>query len=272
MGRCTGCGFIRQNPRLTMACLRGEMYDGSVQEADDFWGRELDREGLEDWQPKPLAAYEACIGAMAAVRPESRPKGLWLDVGASTGSLLVAAKAAGYAVGGVELGSGQVRVCRETHGFDVFHGTLREAAFATGSAEVISWRQVLEHVHEVHEELTEARRVLRDDGFLLIEVPNFGGAKFQLGRLRTALRVSRPFWLGLNIPQHIYYFTIHSLRRLLAQQGFEVVAWETYGKLRRHPSWIERGRMRVRDGLRIGNKLRAVARKIPGARASEDQP
>lgn len=260
MGRCTGCGLVRQDPRLTAEALRTEVYDGSTQRDGNIRGHEVDNAGLPYWQPKPMRAYEACVEAVDAVRGKG-DRGVWLDIGASTGALLVAARAAGYTVGGAELGSEQVRICRDEHGFDVFHGTLLEAGFPAAHAAVISWRQVLEHIHDLHAELAEARRVLRDDGHLLIEVPHFGGTRYQFGRLRSALKLSRPFWERVNVPQHLYYFTIDSLRKLLAKAGFEVVHWETYGKYRTSPSWHQRMRAALRDGLKRGNKLRVIARK-----------
>ncbi len=261
MSRCRGCGFVRQSTRLTADAMRKLTYDPDEQPDEMHLGHQAGNEDLPAWQPKPLEAYAVCVEAIEAVRPKDKPKGLWLDIGAATGSLLLAARNAGYEVGGAELGRVQVEVCKDVHGIDVHHGTLRDAAFPDGCAEVISWRQVMEHVFEVREELQEAGRVLAPDGFLLIEVPNFGGAKYQLGRLRTSLRVSRPFWEGLNLPEHIYYFTIDSLRRLLAAEGFEIVTWETYGKYRKKPSLFQRARTSVRDGLKIGNKLRVVARR-----------
>ena len=45
------------------------------------------------------------------------------------------------------------------------------------------------------------------DGLLLVEVPNFTGVRYKIGRLRTALRISKPFYRKLNLPEHLYYFT-----------------------------------------------------------------
>ena len=262
MSRCLGCGFIRQSTRLTAEAMRTLSYDPEEGHLELHLGHQAGNRDLPAWQPKPLEAYAVCVQAIESVRPSGKPRGLWLDIGAATGSLLLAARNAGYEVGGAELGTPQVEICKDVHGIDVFHGTLGEAAFPDACAEVISWRQVMEHVYEPRAELAEARRALTEDGFLLIEVPNFGGVKYQLGRLRTALRVSRPFWEGLNLPQHIYYFTIHSLRQLLAREGFEVVTWETYGKFRTKPSLFQRARTGIRDGLKIGNKLRVVAKRV----------
>jgi SAM-dependent methyltransferase len=261
LGRCPGCRLVRQSPRPTAEHIRETNYDGSAQTRESFFGRKLDRDGLEHWQSQPLAAYEAGVAAVTAQEGAPGGRGLWLDVGASTGQLLVAAQRAGYDVGGAELGSGQVQLCKEVHGFDVFHGTFAEAAFPAAHADVVSYRHVLEHIHDVVGELQEAHRVLKPARLLLVEVPNFGGVRYTSGRLRGALRLARPVYGKLNLPEHLYYFTIDSLSRLLVRTGFEVLSWETYGKTRVDPSRLRRAYDGIRDTLRVGNKLRVVARR-----------
>ena len=262
LGRCPGCKFVRQSPRPTADFIRESNYDGQAQRRESLFGRKLDREGLEHWQSQPLRAYEAGVAAVDAQQRPAGSRGLWIDVGASTGQLLVAAHNAGYEVGGVELGARQVAVCRDVHGFDVFHGTLAEAALADGSADVVSYRHVLEHVHDVLGELGEAHRILRTDGLLLIEVPNFGGLRYKSGRLRMALHLSKPFYRKLNLPEHLYYFTIDSLTRVLAKAGLELLSWGTYGKTRKKRTPIRRAYDSLRDGLKVGNKMRIVARRL----------
>ena len=94
-----------------------------------------------------------------------------------------------------------------------------------------------------------------------MEVPNFGGVRYTLGRLRTAIRIAKPMYRKLNLPEHLYYFTIDTLTKVLATTGFDVVSWCTYGKQRRRRKALHRAREWVRDGLKIGNKLRVVARR-----------
>lgn len=263
MGKCRGCGLIRQNPRYRASYLREIDYDGGVQRMESFFDGRGGREGLEHWQSQPLAAYEAGVRAVDDRRRKDGPKGIWLDVGASTGALLVAARNAGWPVRGVELGAGQVRLCREVHGIEVFYGSLHEARLADGYAEVVSYRHTLEHVHEVREELAEAHRVLDPQGLLLVEVPNVAGLRYKSGRLRTALRLRRNFWPSCNIPEHVYFFDVRTLGRLLARTGFELLWWGTYGKTRPRAGRMRRAYDALRDGLRFGNKMRVVARPAP---------
>jgi SAM-dependent methyltransferase len=259
MGRCRGCGLVRQNPRLSIGHMHAR-YRGTLES-----GRTVRRihedDTLESWQTQPQLAYERGVATVVERRLRTGAKGLWIDVGCSTGAVLVAARVAGFSVAGVELGAGQAAVCRELHGIDAFHGTFIAARFPDRAAEVVSYRHVLEHIHDPIAELSDVRRVLADDGLLLVEVPNYAGLRYVNGRARTALRLCRPFWERVNVPEHVFYFTPKTLRALLQKTGFAPLWWTTYGRTRLASSPIRRLYERVRDGLRIGNKIRLIARK-----------
>jgi SAM-dependent methyltransferase len=264
MGRCRDCGLLRQNPRVTAAALRETAYDVPKDAVPtprrSAW---VDTTGLAAWESKPSAAYLGSVAAVEALRDRERPRGLWIDVGCQTGGLLAVARDHGYAVAGADVDGASAAFCRAHHGFDARTGTLAEAAFPAGAAGVVSYRQVLEHVHDLGVELAEVHRVLAPGGFLLVEVPHGGGWKMWLDRGRVALRLRSPRRLFHNVPQHLYYFRAATLARLLAAAGFEVLSIATYGRYRARRSWLRRAFEAVRDRLRIGNKLRLVARRSP---------
>lgn len=264
IGRCLGCGLIRQNPRLTAEVLLGDYYRDWRLESGSLVARPEAYEGLDAWQSRPVGAYEAGVDFVDANRLRKGPKGKWVDVGASTGGLLVAARDAGWQVAGVEPGEAQAKLCCEVHGLDVVQGVLSDARLPDGFAEVVSYRHVLEHVHDPASELAEACRVLAPDGLLLAEVPNYDGFRYRWGRLRTALRLCRPFWRRLNVPEHLYYFTDETLALLLCKAGFAPVRSRTYGRTRLRRGPVRRLYDRVRDRFGLGNNLRVVARKETG--------
>ena len=261
MGACRGCGLVRQNPRLTEAALLVDHYDGTVQGSERLLHRGSEDEPVDPWLRQPLVAYDESVSAVEAQRQRRGARGVWIDSGASTGALLVAARNTGWPVLGVEPGTKQVATCREIHGLTMVHGTFRQAHLPNAHAEVVSYRHVLEHIHDPVAELTDVRRVLADDGLLLVEVPNWRGVRYTWGRLRTALRLCRPCWERINVPEHLYYYAPATLTRLLTLAGFEPVWSTTYGKARSGRSRLRRSYERWRDRALRGNKLRVVARK-----------
>ncbi|MFQ5748026.1 MAG: class I SAM-dependent methyltransferase [Planctomycetota bacterium] len=261
MGLCRGCGLVRQNPRLREEVLRHEHYDGEVQERP-----KRSDPTLPPWLARPLESYRECVTFVERAWEAGRPRGLWIDVGASGGGLLVAAREAGWRVAGVEIGEGQARTCREVHGFDVVHGTLREARYPDGCAGVVSFRHVMEHLHRPDADLREACRILEPGGLLLIEVPNYAGQRYRLDRLRWKLRLGHNPWNSLNIPEHLFYFTPRTLRAALERLGFRIEGFRTYGRFREKEPLVRRAYNRLRDGFSLGNKMRVVARSVSGAR------
>ena len=261
MVRCRGCSLVRQSPRVPSAVQLEAYRTVEPDQPGLLIRRRREDDSLAPWQAQPQAAYEAGVREVDARRLRAGEKGLWIDVGASTGAFLVAARDAGWTVAGVEPGERQARTCREVHGIDVRPGFLADARFDAASAEVVSYRQVLEHVHDPLAELAEVRRVLAPDGLLLVEVPNFAGARYAFARARTALHLSRPFWEHVNVPEHVFYYAPRTLDAMLAKAGFTTTWWTTYGKTRKKAGPVRRLYDRFRDSLRIGNKLRWLARK-----------
>lgn len=82
-----------------------------------------------------------------------------------------------------------------------------DAGFFSG----IILRSFLEHEWQPKELLTNANRVLRNDGKIYVRVPNFAS----LNR-----RARGANWCGFRWPDHVNYFTPESLRTLAADSGF----------------------------------------------------
>jgi 2-polyprenyl-3-methyl-5-hydroxy-6-metoxy-1,4-benzoquinol methylase len=84
--------------------------------------------------------------------------------------------------------------------------------FDAGMFDGIVMFSYLEHETQVAEVLNGAHRALKRDGAVFIRVPNYGS----LNR-----RVVGPKWCGFRYPDHVNYFTLHSLRDVAARAGFQ---------------------------------------------------
>jgi SAM-dependent methyltransferase len=94
-----------------------------------------------------------------------------------------------------------------------------------GHAEVdLVWcSEVLEHVPDTVALLTEARRVLRPGGRLLVTVPDHGRVK------RTLIALGRHEAHYDPLGQHVRFYTRRSLARALHATGFEDIGIEHLG-------------------------------------------
>ncbi|MBI2374641.1 MAG: class I SAM-dependent methyltransferase [Deltaproteobacteria bacterium] len=103
-------------------------------------------------------------------------------------------------------------VAKERKGRFVVEDVVRGTAFEPGSFDRVFALEILEHVPAPTAMLAEVRRVLKDDGRLLISVPN----PYYYMELVNEIR-GRPDTDG-----HLFAFTDANLRALLGHAGFEV--------------------------------------------------
>jgi predicted SAM-dependent methyltransferase len=81
--------------------------------------------------------------------------------------------------------------------------------------EVISMWHVLEHVHALKPYLTQCFKSLKQNGRLIIAVPNYTSfdAKYY-----------KNYWAAYDLPRHLYHFSPQSMTVLLNEIGFEIVS------------------------------------------------
>ena len=144
-------------------------------------------------------------------------EGKLLDVGAGVGALLSVAVKRGFTVKGVEVSEWAVAFAREEMGLDVLMGPLADARLETEAFDVVVINHVLEHVSVPLELLAEVRRILKNDGLLVIGVPN-------IGSIMAGLQGNQ--WPSLRPEEHVWHFTPGTLKRLLILAGFKVIYFE----------------------------------------------
>jgi SAM-dependent methyltransferase len=165
--------------------------------------------------PEPWAWRRRRALLLDAVRPGERV----LDLGCGAGRFVAALRDAGADPVGVELAEAALeRARRNVRGADLRRlgddGTL---PLGHGEIDLVWCSEVLEHVPDTLALLTEARRVLRRGGRLLVTVPDHGRAR----RLAIALARHEAHYDPLG--QHLRFYTRRSLARTLDAAGFEGV-------------------------------------------------
>jgi SAM-dependent methyltransferase len=139
-----------------------------------------------------------------------------LDIGTATGDLLVALRDLGFAnVHGVEPSPEAARKAREIHGLDVIAGDARSATAWNEGFAVVILVAVLEHLVDPRVALREILELLRPDGIVYLLVPDAE---------RFSDHVDAPYQ-EFSV-EHINYFTLASLKNLLASVGLEVAVHE----------------------------------------------
>ena len=81
---------------------------------------------------------------------------------------------------------------------------------------------VLEHVHNLHGYLEKYFSILKDNGKLIIAVPNYTS---------TDADNYGEYWAAYDVPRHLYHFSPASMKQLAALKGFKIEAY--------NPMWFD---------------------------------
>lgn len=244
--QCTQCGLVfvqlpdaRWDPQEIYSpdyfSDRGEYFlNASERDVTDATGSHMDsfRQGL-------------------ALLDRYKSGGRLLDVGCAVGVFLAMAERRGWDVTGVDVSEYAVSQARKRCRGPVLAGDLAAIRFPDSDFDVVTLWDVLEHFASPSEALREVRRILKDDGIVLMDTPN----EDALIR-KMAYRIYRLFGGRIAYPAkklyhmyHLFYFSEETLRKLLDQCGFEAL------EVIRKPIPQEKGR-----GTRLERTLvRAIA-------------
>ncbi|MBI5394077.1 MAG: class I SAM-dependent methyltransferase [Verrucomicrobia bacterium] len=138
-----------------------------------------------------------------------------VDIGCGAGAMVAAMEQNGIEAHGVDasaaaiaLAGGKVSPSR------LRCGTLETARFDAGFFDAAVAMHMLEHVAEPCAFVKEVRRILKDDGVLLLRIPNIASSEARLAGDR---------WLHFDFPYHVAHYSPRAARRLLETCGLRDV-------------------------------------------------
>jgi SAM-dependent methyltransferase len=206
MARCPQCGVYRQNPRPAWESLQ-HYYP------EDY----ASHPRLVQDEPTRLRQLDKRYGPWKRLRAVERyqPGGALLEVGCGTGLFLEEALLSGrWQVTGIEPGQRAAGYVRDRLGVTVHQGRFSEIELPEASFEAIVMWNVVEHLDSPVADLRYAQRLLKDGGWLIFSIPNLESLERQ---------VFGDFWVGWDLPRHLYLFPQEVLGEILDEIGFRLV-------------------------------------------------
>ena len=138
--------------------------------------------------------------------------GRLLDLGCAYGFFLKEARCH-FEIFGIELAEHAAASCRE-EGLNVLSGMANEANMEQiGEVDVITMFDVIEHLPQPGEVLALCYRYLKPGGIIVITTGDFAS---------MMARWAGANWRLMTPPQHLWYFTKESLRRISRQFGLSM--------------------------------------------------
>ncbi len=141
-----------------------------------------------------------------------------LDIGCGTGNYIRILREFGWNVYGVEPSEKAAKIGKEKFGLDIRTGTLLDHKFPENDFHFITMNHVLEHLYNPVEVLSEAKRILRPDGMILIRTPNINAYGYK--------RFGKN-WGPLETPRHLMLYSKQSISELAYKTELKLKTFST---------------------------------------------
>lgn len=162
----------------------------------------------------------------------AKNKVMGLDIGCGKGNITLPLTSLGYKMLGVDIYARAIDICIQKKE-KLFSGHQDYPKFLAGDAENLSFRQgdnfdfvicseVLEHVRHPEKVLKSLDSCLKQNGILIVTVPNgFGPYSLVFDQLRN--KIVHKLVPRIGPSEHVQYFTFSAITKLIKGAGFEVL-------------------------------------------------
>ncbi|TAL35280.1 MAG: class I SAM-dependent methyltransferase [Spirochaetes bacterium] len=179
-----------------------------------------------------------------------------LDIGCAAGYFVNYLAARGWDACGIDVSDDCVNFARESLKLDVTRGSYLDARYDRAFQLVTLWATI-EHLHHPERFMEKIRAELAPGGRLYITTCREGVLNFK--------SLYGPAWRFYNFPEHLYFFSFRTLKRLLVRHGFRVRSYATYGSgFGRGGSLPRRAADFLAKNLYMGDMMLVAAEKANG--------
>jgi ubiquinone/menaquinone biosynthesis C-methylase UbiE len=199
--QCSGCGMVFNDIKTDESTIDAHYKNDTLYFGESGFGTG----GITEADLNRYARY------MEMLQPIVKSKDIFIaDVGCGKGGFLSFLKSNEFSkLHGIEIDQKCVEYARNKFGLNIESGTINKLPFQDNEVDLLIFNHVLEHIENPLIGLAEARRVLKSDGCLFIEVPD--ASRYFKGRIFDY------FWFCMR--EHINHFDSVHLSLLLEKAG-----------------------------------------------------
>lgn len=199
--QCSKCGFMFLNPRPDQKTII-KYYD------------------LEEYHPHNVSEesmFDRIYSKVRKININAKRKlinklfdnsGSLLDIGCGTGEFLQHMQENDWNVQGMETAEGARDMAAE-NGIKISENLSQ----VKDSFDVVTMWHVFEHIHDIDELMKNIHRILNDEGYLILTVPNINSQ--DAGYYKSE-------WIALDAPRHLYHFRPEDMILLLKKHNFKL--------------------------------------------------
>lgn len=200
---CEHCGLAWTDPRP------------NAEEIHKFYSENYRLAYKGAFTPQLKRVYRAGLNAVSrlnVIKQFSEVGDAVMDIGAGGGEFVYILSKKGYVAEGIEPNEGYGTYAKEQLGLPVKIGFVQQADLPADKYNVITLHHVFEHLDDPFQMLMKIRESLRDDGHLIIDVPNLEATCFApINRFHLA---------------HLYTFDPETLNAIGQKAGFDLRSLE----------------------------------------------
>jgi len=203
--KCNSCGFIFTNPRPFEKDL------GQYYQSDEYISHSSSSVSLFDKLYFAIRNYT--IRKKFKLINKYITSGKILDIGCATGEFLNYFNTKGWETQGIEPNEIARNSAIEKYGLAV-HSEKELSKYKESYFDVISMWHVLEHVPDLNSRILQLKKIIANNGILIIAVPNIDSKD---------AGIYGKYWAALDVPRHLYHFNQSAIQKIFQKEGFEII-------------------------------------------------
>lgn len=217
--QCNVCGLVQVNPQP-------DFLEVSQYYSDDYFTKRTDR-GYDNYYSEKIKnevsrVFRLNLDDLGFFEWEKSlpPNPKTMDIGCAAGYFVDYMKSRNWDAMGIEIASGPVKYGREVVNVSIIQSDFLEwDVNAETKFDLVTLWASIEHLHKPKETLIKIRKHLRPGGRLILSTCRWGVLSENMGI----------DWRFLNVPEHLYYYSLEGIIDQCKKIGYKKVSHITYG-------------------------------------------